>query len=48
MNTNKYLLFDFNLSKLTSSSAELAELSVSDRYSLDKSIKYSFENGICL
>jgi serine/threonine protein kinase len=46
--TNKYLLFDFNLSKLTSSSAELAELSVSDRYSLDKSIKYSFENGICL
>jgi tRNA A-37 threonylcarbamoyl transferase component Bud32 len=44
---NNYLLFDFNLSKLTSSSAELAEMSSNDRYSLDKSIKFSFDNKIC-
>jgi len=46
--SNNYLLFDFNLSKLTSSSEELALLSSTDRYSLDKSISFSFKTGVCL
>ena len=45
---NNYLLFDFNLSKLSEDPKELYNLMKSDLKDLEKSIKFNFEIGICL
>ena len=46
--SNNYLLFDFNLSKFEDNVSELERLCSTDKYDLEKSIKYNIEVGICL